>query len=257
MKELVVDKIFENKKLSIYLNHQFDGLSINTIYKALRKKDIIVNGVRINTNITLHAHDNVTIYIPDELLYKKIDIEIIYEDDNIVVINKPIGIEVINTNHDEKSITTLLRDYYITNNQNSILDLENFPSPCHRLDRNTQGLLLLAKNPEALSVLLDKFKSQQIEKHYSCMVYGIPKKDKYILSAYLFKDTKKSLVYISDTPKKGYAKIVTSYTVLSKNKANNTSILDVELHTGKTHQIRAHLAHIGLPIIGDRKIWNK
>lgn len=82
-------------------------------------------------------------------------------------------------------------------------------------------------------MLIDKFKKQEIEKHYSCRVYGIPKNDKYILTAYLFKDTKKSFVYISDTPKKGYQKIITSYTVISKNKDNNTCVLDVELHTRK------------------------
>ena len=280
MKKLLVDKKFENKKLSVFIQHQFDGLSINTIYKALRKKDIIVNGVRINNNISLHANDNITIYISDELLYRKIEIDIVYEDDNIIVINKPTGIEVISDNFNEKSVTDFLRELTgkltgkLTGTgslgSNSPCESEpkepvpvslngstpGFPAPCHRLDRNTSGLLLFAKNSEALNILLDKFKKQEIEKHYSCMVYGIPKKDEATLSAYLFKDTKKSLVYISDTPLRGYQKIITSYTVLSKNIDNNTSVLDVELHTGKTHQIRAHLAHIGLPIIGDRKIWN-
>ena len=89
------------------------------------------------------------------------------------------------------------------------------------------------------------------------MVYGIPKTKKDTLIAYLFKDSKKSIVYISNQPKKGYQKIITSYSILSEDHKNNTSILDVNLHTGRTHQIRAHLAHIGYPIIGDRKIWYK
>lgn len=111
---------------------------------------------------------------------------------------------------------------------------------------------MFAKNEEALAILLDKFKNGEIEKHYAAYVYGIPKESKKTLSSYLFKDAKKSIVYISDTPKKGYRNIITTYSVLKKFD-NNTCILDINLHTGRTHQIRAHLSHIGLPIIGDGK----
>lgn len=137
MKKLVVDKKFENKKLSVFLLHQFDGLSLNTIYKALRKKDIIVNDVRIKTNVTLHVNDAVTIYIADEFLYKKIEIDVVYEDDNILAINKPIGIEVITSSLDDKSITDLVKEEYP--------DLGDFPSPCHRLDRNTSRFITICQ----------------------------------------------------------------------------------------------------------------
>lgn len=237
MQKLIVDKKFDNKKLSDFLYSNFSGLTKNTLYKAFRKKDIRINDVKINEDTVVHVNDFVTVYIVDDLLYKNIDIEKVYEDDNILVVDKPDGIEVVG----ENSLTTLLKKEY------------SFVSPCHRLDRNTKGLVLFAKNENALNILLEKFKNKEIEKRYLAIVYGIPSVSHQFLTAYLFKDNKRSMVYISDVPKKGYVKIETSFTVLEKNLKENYSILDVELHTGKTHQIRAHLAHIGYPIIGDGK----
>ena len=248
MKKLVVNKKYDGKKLNTFLLDNFNGLTLNSIYKALRKKDIRINDIKVNENCILHESDEVTIFIKDELLYKSFNLDIIYEDENILVVNKPQGIEVISNNKSETTLTSFLLDKY---------NSKDFPAPCHRLDRNTYGLVLFAKNKESLDILLDKFKNNEIEKHYKCTVYGIPKVKEKTLTAYLFKDSKKSIVYIIDEPKKGYQKILTSYKVLSENKKDNTSILDVTLHTGKTHQIRAHLAHIGFPIIGDRKIWDK
>lgn len=249
MRKIIVNKKYNNKKLNLFLMDSFNGLSLNTFYKALRKKDILVNNYRINDNIIVHENDDIIVYVKDEFLFKQFDLSIIYEDKNIIIVNKPSEIEVLPSKTSEYSLSYFLNKYCIDKNEglNS-----NFPYPCHRIDRNTNGLVLFAKNNIALDFLKEKFKNNEIEKKYFCKVYGIPKIKNDTLVAYLFKDAKNSLVNISLVPKKGYQKIITSYTVLKEYKENNTCLLDINLQTGKTHQIRAHLAYIGFPIIGDR-----
>ncbi len=245
MKELKVKNLEKNKtvKLTTYITKNFPKVSINTVRKALKQKDIKINGKRTSEDVMIKNGDELLIYISDQLLYNlPSKIDIIYEDENILVADKPAGILAENKDKNgEMSLENILQ----IQTQNDKLFL------CHRLDRNTKGLIILAKHKKALDEMFKAFKYSYVEKTYHAYVYGILDKKENVLNNFLFKDASKSLVFIYDKFVKGSQKITTSYKVLKEYK--DYSLLEVKIKTGKTHQIRAHLAHIGHPILSDEK----
>ena len=210
------------------------GIGYNQIQKIIRNKDVKIDGKRVSKDYDVNQGSVIEVYFSE----KKIEIE--FENQDIVVVLKPKNIETVSEGEDLK--TKLEKQ----------LNIELFA--VHRLDRNTQGLVVFAKNLKAKKSLDDAIKNRKIKKFYLAKVFGVPEKNEDKLVAYLKKDDKKSCVDICDLRLNGYEEIKTNYKVIKQ--LDNFSILEIELVTGKTHQIRAHLSHIGLPILGDEKYGN-
>lgn len=226
----MIDFICDKKqKLSKIVLHNYSDISYSTIQKLLRSKDIKINGKRTNKDVELLVGDRVQIYYNP---IQKDKYEILYKDDNVIVIDKKSGYT------SEEVYDSLL---------------SNFARAkfIHRLDRNTAGVMIFALNESSENQLLYGFKNRLFEKFYSATVYGKMPKKQDLLTAYLIKDEKNSLVKIFDKKVEGASLIKTGYEVVSEGE--DTSLLKVKLYTGKTHQIRAHLAHIGHFVVGDGK----
>ena len=217
--------------------HSVQGVSFGAAQKLLRKGDIKVNDKRTKQNIDVVPGDKVSIYMPTTKAMPKVDI--VYTDDNILIVNKPQGIECATRDKSSENTYSLEE---IFEDKSAIV--------VHRLDRLTEGLVLLARNRETAIKFEKIFKGREIQKLYKAYLDGTPNFEGE-MKAYLYKDSKKSKSLISDAPLDGYKEIITEFKILSGDSEH--SLVDINLKTGRTHQIRAHFAHIGTPVANDNK----
>lgn len=263
MREIEISKNDAGQRLDKFMHKFFKSrMPSSMIYKSIRKKRIKINGKRASESDMLDVGDVLQMYINDEFfdaekdssfVHVKADFDIIYEDENIILIDKRAGIVV--HSDDSGSVNTLVNQLYSYLKDKGEYDPEKensfVPSLCNRIDRNTSGIVIAAKNANALREMNEIIKLRKVHKYYLALTEGIIKKDCGTLTGYLFKDSVKNKVYVTDTKKTGSSKIITKYKVLKRYE--NETLVEVDLITGKTHQIRAHFSHIGHPLVGDGK----
>ena len=264
MREITIGKNAAGQRLDRFVSKSLPLLPPALLQKYIRLKRIKCNGARAQRDQRLQEGDILQLYINDEFFDKprednlfltlfKPSLDIVYEDENLLLLNKRPGL-VVHADETEK-VNTLINHIqaylYQKREWNPRWENAFTPALCNRIDRNTGGIVIAAKTAEALRILNQKIRDRELDKRYLAVVEGTPRPETGVLKGYLFKDAVKNRVFVTDTPQKGAKTCETRYRTLTKR--GGLSLVECELITGRTHQIRAQFAHAGHPLLGDGK----
>ena len=275
MREFKINQNDASQRLDKFVLKTVKGIPVSLMYKAIRTKKIKVNRKRAEEKQILNLGDTVQMFLSEELFADKISgsellsvspkLDILYEDENIILCEKAPGVLVHSGDGDGKTSgvgdsadrNTLIYHIqaYLARKGEYDPSLENSfaPALCNRIDRNTGGIVIAAKNAIALRAMNERIRDNKITKLYLCALHGSPKMKTATLRDYLVKNNNTNTVKVLKNEKSGAKEIITSYTVKDYNKGKDISLAEVELITGRTHQIRAHMASVDHPLLGDGK----